>query len=359
MAQRILKNVTVNGELTDIVIEGGKIAAIGKTDLPGEDRKGEKAYPGLIDIHTHGALGTSVSNGGHLLELSKYQSSHGVTAWFPTTTTISTEDLISVTHEKTDFNEGARIMGFHLEGPYINKKYKGAQNEDFIKNPSLEELKKFKNVKMITIAPELPGAYEFIEKCGCKVIIGHTDADYETALGAIRKGADCLTHTFNAMPPLHHRNPGVIGAAIQADAWVQIICDGLHVHKSVIKMLYKTFGKKMIVISDSVNPAYLPDGEYDYDGHAVIMKDGECRLTDGTIAGSSHSALYGVQKLVSWGIPEEDAFYAATKAPATYAGLTTKGELKEGFDADIILLDNELNLKETIIGGITDYVCRD
>ena len=191
------------------------------------------------------------------------------------------------------------------------------------------------------------------------MIIGHTDADYETALGAIKKGADCLTHTFNAMPPLHHRNPGVIGAAIEADAWVQIICDGLHVHKSVIKMLYRTFGKKMIVLSDSVNPAYLPDGEYDYDGHAVIVKDGECRLTDGTIAGSSHSALYGVQKLVSWGIPEKDAFYAATKAPATYAGLSTKGELKEGFDADIILLDEELNLKETIIGGITDYVCRD
>ncbi len=359
MTKRILKNVLIDEKLTDIVIADGKIESIGKIDLPGEDKKGEKAYPGLIDIHTHGALGTSVSNGGHLLELSKYQSSHGVTAWFPTTTTISTEDLINVTHEKTDFNEGARIMGFHLEGPYINKKYKGAQNEDFIKNPSLEELKKFKNVKMITIAPELPGAYEFIENCGCKVIIGHTDADYETALHAIEKGADCLTHTFNAMPPLHHRNPGVIGAAIEADAWVQIICDGLHVHKSVIKMLHRTFGKKMIVISDSVNPAYLPDGEYDYDGHAVIMKDGECRLTDGTIAGSSHSALYGVKKLISWGIPEKDAFYAATKAPAIYAGLNEKGELKEGFDADIILLDSELNLKETIIGGLTDYVCRD
>ncbi len=357
MADRVLKNVLIDSEISDIVIRDGKIAFVGKSPLPGEDMKGLKAFPGLIDIHTHGALGHDVTSGGHLEELSDYQSRQGVTAWFPTTTTADYETIYAVTHEKTDFDHGARIMGFHMEGPYVNKKYKGAQNEDFIKNPSLEEFKTFKNVKLITLAPELPGAFEFIENCGAKCIIGHSDADYDTAMTAIGLGADCLTHTFNAMTPLHHRKPGIIGAAIESDAWAQVICDGLHVHRAVVKMLYKTFGRKMIVISDSVNPAYLPDGDYKYDGLDIKMTNGEARLPDGTIAGSSHSALYGVKKLIEWGIPERDAFYMASGAPAEYTGLCTKGRIAPGFDADIILLDDELNLKYTLIGGEDDYVC--
>lgn len=357
MAERVLKNVLVDGENADIVIENGTIACVGKTELPGEDMTGLRAYPGLIDIHTHGALGMDVTSGGHLYELSVYQSSQGVTAWYPTTTTASAETIYAVTHEKTDFDKGARIMGFHMEGPYVNEKYKGAQNEKFIKNPTIEEFNIFKNVDIITLAPEKDGAMEFIENCKAKCVIGHSDADYETAVMAIEAGADCLTHTFNAMTPLHHRKPGIIGAAIEKDAWVQVICDGLHVHKSVVKMLYRTFGKKMIVISDSVNPAYLPDGEYEYDGLHITMANGEARLPDGTIAGSSHSALYGVRRLVEWGIPEKDAFYMASTAPARYMGLYKKGLLAAGFDADIILLDDELNLKYTIIGGENDYVC--
>lgn len=359
MADRVLKNVLFDGEITDIAIENGKILFVGRCDLAGEDMHGLKAYPGLIDIHTHGALGMDVTSGGRLYELSCYQSSQGVTAWFPTTTTASYETIKSVTHEKTDFDRGARIMGFHLEGPYVNKKYKGAQNEAFIKNPSLEEFAEFKNVSMITLAPELSGAEEFIKKCGARCIIGHSDADYDTAKRAMELGACCLTHTFNAMTPLHHRRPGIIGAAVMCDAWVQVICDGLHVHEAVVKMLMRTFGKKMIVISDSVNPAYLPDGAYKYDGLDIKMQNGEARLSDGTIAGSSHSALYGVRKLVEWGIPEKDAFYAASAAPAEYAGLHTKGFLASGFDADIILLDDELNLKYTVIGGKTDYAFGD
>lgn len=359
MADRILKNVKVLGALTDIEITDGKISAIGKTDKDGEDMGGLKAYPGLIDIHTHGALGMDVTSGGHLFELSVYQSSQGVTAWYPTTTTASVDTIYNVTHENTEFDRGAKIMGFHMEGPYVNEKYKGAQNEDFIKNPSLNEFSKFKNVKMITLAPEKTGAFEFIQKCPAKCIIGHSDADYDTALKAIELGADCLTHTFNAMTPLHHRKPGIIGAAIEKDAWAQVITDGLHVHKSVVKMLWRTFKRKMIVISDSVNPAYLPDGDYPYDGLDVRMINGEARLPDGTIAGSCHSILYGVKKLIEWGLSEKDAFYAASTAPAEYMGLFSKGKIEVGYDADIILLDESLNLKFTVIGGVNDYVCRD
>ncbi len=359
MADRVLKNVLIDGEEKDIVIDKGKIVSVSKVDLLGEDMGGLLAYPGLIDIHTHGAFGMDVTTGDHLREISVYQSSQGVTAWYPTTTTTSIENLMKITEEETEFSEGARIMGFHLEGPYVNPKYKGAQNEDYIKKPSLDEFSKLKNVKMITIAPEIDGALEFIKDCPAKCIIGHSDADYDTALKAIEYGANCLTHTFNAMTGVHHRRPGIIGAAIDKDAYAQVICDGLHVHKSMVKMLFRTFGKKMIVISDSVNPAYLPDGEYEYDGLHITMKNGECRLDDGTIAGSSHSALYGVKKLIEWGIDASSAFYAASTAPAEYAGLKTKGKIEEGYDADIILLDSEFNLKYTLIGGKNEYVHRD
>lgn len=356
MAKRILKNVLVKGELTDIKIEDGKIISVGKCDEKGEDMHGLKAYPGLIDIHTHGGKGVDVNNDLHLEKLGEYQVSEGVTGWYPTSTTDSEETLIATTHK--DLSKVLGALGFHMEGPYISKKYKGAQNEDYIKLPTMEDFSKYENVKLITLAPEVEGAFEFIEKCPAKAVIGHTDADYETALKAIRLGANCLTHTFNAMPPLHHRNPGVIGAAVEGDAYAQVICDGFHVHPAVVVALHRIFGKKMIVISDSLHMAYMEDGEYMFGSQKVYMKDGECRLSDGTIAGSSHSALYGVKKLISWGISEEDAFYAGSTAPAEYMGLN-KGRIEKGFDADIILLDDELNLKQTIIGGKTEYVCRD
>lgn len=353
---RRLKNVLIDGKESDITIENGMIVSLEKTNEPGEDMGGLWAFPGLIDIHSHGALGMCV-NEGYLEELSDYQSTQGVTAWFPTTTTASTEELSRVTHLPTEFSHGARIMGFHLEGPYVNPTKSGAQDPGNIREPSLADFANYANVKLITLAPEMPGADEFIRHCGCRTVIGHSEADYDTALSAIRLGANCLTHTFNAMTPLHHREPGIIGAAIDGDAWAQVICDGFHVHPSIVKMLYRSFGKKMIVISDSVKPAYLPDGRYFHDGHETIMKDGQCRLLSGTIAGSTHSALYGVQKLISWGIPVKDAFYAASGAPAAYAGLEKKGALAVGYDADVILTDGKWQLERTIIGGEDEYVC--
>lgn len=354
MAERLLKNVSVNGELTDIKIKDGKIISVKKINEPGEDMKGLKAYPGLIDIHTHGGLGIDVNDGKNLEKLGEYQASQGVTGWYPTTTTDSEEKLIKATHQ--DLSEVKGALGFHMEGPYISKKYKGAQNEDYIKLPSMDDFNKYANVKLITLAPEVEGAQEFIKNCPAKTVIGHTDADFEAAAKAIDMGANCLTHTFNAMPPLHHRKPGVIGAAIEKDAYAQVICDGFHVHYSVVKALHRIFGKKMIVISDSLHMAYMKEGEYVFGSQKVFMKDGECRLADGTIAGSSHSALYGVKKLISWGISEADAFYAASTAPAEYMGLN-KGYIQAGYDADIILLDNKLNLVQTIINGEIEYVC--
>jgi len=350
----VLKNAYLGGELTDIVIEDGKIVFIGKSDnIDGEtvDLEGKKVFAGLIDIHSHGAVGADVMDGGTLEKLSLHQVKNGITSWLPTTMTMDYDTIKSTTDESIDV-DGAEILGFHYEGPYICKKYKGAQNEKFIKNPDVKEFETFKNAKMVSIAPELEGSMEFIEKTDSIVSIGHTDADYETAVKAMKKGAKCLTHTFNAMPPLHHRNPGVIGAAIEENAYVQVICDGLHIHKSVIKALYKIFGtERMVLISDSMRATGVSDGEYEFGGQKIIVRDMVAKTLEGAIAGSTTTLFGCVKKAIEFGISEEDAFKMASYTPAKLLGLENKGEIKVGADADIIAVDKDYNLVLSIAKG--------
>lgn len=215
----------------------------------------------------------------------RFYAEHGTTSFLPTTMTMGYDALERVTNAETDF-PGADILGFHFEGPYISAKHKGTQNEKYIKNPSVEEFSRFKNVKMVTVAPELAGSEEFIRAVtpDCTVSLGHTDCDYETALAAIDSGASCLTHTYNAMPPFHHRNPGPVGAAFERHIYAQIICDGFHISRPVVLATYKMFGAdRMTLISDSIRSAGLPDGEYESGGLKVFLKDGAARLADGTI----------------------------------------------------------------------------
>ncbi|MDP4132762.1 MAG: N-acetylglucosamine-6-phosphate deacetylase [Bacillota bacterium] len=351
MAEIILKNVKVKGEITDIEIADGKIRKIGKSSLPGKDMKGMNAYPGLIDIHTHGCLGHETDEPSYLQKMSTFMASHGVTSWYPTLATSSFETMKELDDYDITKRVGANILGFHFEGPYISMKYKGAQNPDYIKNPDLNEFKKFKNVKIITIAPELPNSAEFIENCGAKVVIGHTTADFETAKKAINLGANCVTHIFNAMPPMHHREPSVVGAAFNEQAFVQVICDGFHIHWAVLKMLYKLFGtERMIIISDSTSGAYAKDGEYMSCGQKIYVKDGRSLLPNGTIAGSTTCLFDGVKNLIKYGISQEDAFKMASETPASYMDLN-KGRIEEGYDADLIIVDDKLNIKQTIIDG--------
>jgi N-acetylglucosamine-6-phosphate deacetylase len=262
------------------------------------------------------------------------------------------DSLLKVCNAKTDF-EGAQILGFHFEGPYISKKYKGAQNEAHIKNPSIEDFKMFKNVKLITIAPELEGSMEFIKEVSkdCIVSIGHSDCDYDTAIEAIDNGANCLTHTYNAMPPLHHRNPGPIGAAVEKQIYVQVICDGFHVLRPIVLSTYKTFGpERMTIISDSIRPAGLPDGEYESGGLKVILKDNIAKLTDGTVAGSSSTLWFCVKKATEFGIPFEDAVRMATATPAEMLGIN-KGKIEVGYDADFLILSDDTEIDNVIIAG--------
>jgi len=350
MGRLILKNCNVNGNITDIVIENKKILSVGKCSEAGIDIRGKKVYPGLFDIHAHGLCGYDTMDGDKLCKMSYELAAAGTTSWLPTTMTMDFDTIEKVVRSIPE-QKGANIPGFHMEGPYINEKYKGAQNKKFIKNPDINEFNKLCNIKMVTIAPELEASMDFIKNCKAVVSLGHTDCDYDTAKSAIDNGAMCLTHTFNAMPPLHHRNPGPIGAAIDNNIYIQVICDGLHIHPALIRTLYRLFGKeRLILISDSMRATKLSDGEYEFGGQPIDVVNSVARTREGAIAGSTSTLFDCVKKAIEFGISEEDAFYMASRTPAVLMG-ENKGLITEGFDAELIVLNEDLTTDKVIING--------
>lgn len=354
----LFTNCLCEGARRDIAVRDGKIVPADTRDILAAnviDLHGLRLYPGLVDIHAHGCVGADTMDADALAlaKMSGFLLENGTTSWLPTTMTESIENIrTAVTTELP--TGGAEVLGFHAEGPYINPKRKGAQNEKFIKSPDKADFDGlFHRVKMITLAPETEGSLEFIKNCPAVISIGHTDADHECTLAAADAGAKCLTHIFNAMPPLHHRAPGPIGAAIERDMYVQVICDGLHIHKSVIKMLFRTFGKdRMVLISDSMRATGLCDGRYVFGGQDIDVKDGVARVaSDGALAGSTSTLFDCVKKAIEFGIPEVDAFYMATRTPCTLMGLEGKGRLDIGADADIIGVDDDLNIRIVVKDG--------
>ena len=349
---QLYKNALVDGKITDILCVDGKIEKMGKICGNGIDLEGKKVYAGLVDVHTHGNMGHDTMDGKYLPEIAEYLAQWGITSFLPTTMTMDFELIKSVVNTDLPKTDGAQILGFHLEGPYIAESRRGAQNINYIRKPDIGEFETLHNIRMVTIAPETEGALEFIEKCGTVVSLGHTDADYDTSISAIEKGASCLTHTFNAMTPMHHVNPGPVGAAIEKNIYVQVICDGVHIHKSVINMLYRTFGKeRMVLISDSMNGAGLDEGIYEFGGQKVRICDGVARTLDGVVAGSTSNLFKCVKKAVEFGIPEKDAFEMASLTPASLIGEKTKGKLEQGYDADFVAVDEDFNPVMTVIGG--------
>jgi len=348
----ILKNVLFGGSPTDITIENGKIAAVAPASEGGEgvDCTGLSVIPGLVDIHAHGCVGKDTMD-GEFAEMCEFLAKNGTTSWLPTTMTQSFEAIKAVTEGRTDV-PGTNILGFHMEGPYINEKRKGAQNGKFIRNPDLEEFRSLPGMRVVTIAPELEGSEAFIKECGAVVCIGHTDADYDCCIKAIEAGANCLTHTFNAMPGIHHREPGPIGAAVAKNIYVQAITDGLHLHPSVVLMLYKMFGRdRMVIISDSMRATGLGDGTYEFGGQDITVKDGVARTEDGAIAGSTSTLWRCVKQAYSFGVPFEDAVTMATRTPADMIGAAEKGRIEVGADADLILIDDTLEISRVMVGG--------
>lgn len=352
--KKIFKNACINGEITDIIVEDGKFKEFKKCAEEGVDLKGLEVIPGLIDIHIHGSVNhdTMDMDVDGLNKISLYLAKQGVTSFLPTTMTVAIDDIKTVVNGEIPKTDGAEIIGYHLEGPYIADSRRGAQNPDHIRKPDIKEFEEFENVKMITVAPEVEGGIEFIKNCKAVVSIGHSDADYDTTLEAIENGAKCLTHTCNAMTPLNHRFPGIVGAAIAGDAYAQFILDGVHIHPVMALMFYRTFGKeRMVLISDAVKAAGMPDGIYDLGGLPIKVVNSLATLLDSdTVAGSTSNLLLGVKNAIKFGIPKEDAIYMATKTPATLIGVN-KGELSVGFDADFAVVDADLNVKMTVVGG--------
>ena len=348
---QLLKNVRLYGETVDIGIEDGRIAAIGSLEGEGIDLGGAKIYPGLIDTHSHGCVGEDTM-GGDVAAMARWELSQGVTTWYPTTTTMSVEDIISATEAEITVAGGATIPGFHLEGPFINAKYKGAQNEAFIIPPSAELVAKCKSIKKISLAPEIPGAIDFIKESDAVISLGHTDADYDTAMAAFEAGAVCLTHTYNRMPPIHHRDPGPIGAGcVHGGVYAELICDGKHVHKGAVMMLVRMYGEdKIVLISDSMSATGLGDGEYELSGLPVSVKNGYARTMDGALAGSTSSLFDCVKTAISFGIDEAVAVKMASENPARLMGLN-KGKIEVGYDADFIIVDDDFNLIRAIARG--------
>ena len=362
------KNVTLFGEnfkfnSADVCVQNGVFADF--CDGEEIDCGGLMMIPGLVDVHTHGAVGATADDGEFdaLDKISKFEAEHGITTFLPTLSTQSYEQLTAsaecIRRAKPEMT-GAKIGGIHMEGPYFSLKYKGAQDPKNIRCPDAEEFFKINKsadglVKLISIAPENEGAEEFVKavKDSVKVAVGHTDADYETMVNAIGWGVTQLTHTYNAMRGLHHRNPGAIGAAIEGNVYCELICDGMHIHPVMVRLLYKAIGaERLVLISDSVRPAYLPDGVYDSCGLKVFVKDGKATLEDGTIAGSSSTLFDCLKKAIEFGIPVEDAVRAATYNPAKAVGIEGEcGVIKKGRKADFLLVDDKFDLKAVYIDG--------
>lgn len=355
----ILKNVTLEGECVTLVLEEGKIKEIVKNDLQKYDEytdcSGLIVIPGLIDVHTHGREGMDTMDADFAPLVDSY-AKMGTTSVLLTTMTLGNEALSRVTHSKAP-QKGAHILGIHLEGPYISESKLGAQNPEHVRLPSLREFQAFGDaVKMITVAPEVEGMCDFIREASktAVVSIGHTSCTYDEAIAAIDAGASCLTHTFNAMPPFLHRAPGPIGAGCERGIYAQLIGDGFHLSRGALVSAYRMFGAdRSVLISDSVAPAGLSDGTYSSGDLPVEVRDGKIYLAGSdTIAGSYASLLDCVRTAASFGIPFADAVRMATLTPATMLGVADhKGAVAVGYDADLLLLDQDYQLKAVIIDG--------
>ena len=336
------------------------ITAIGRLEGPA-DMEGGYVIPGLVDVHTHGAVGEDFSDGkpAGLQPLADYYAAHGVTSYLATTMTLREEVLTPAMHAIRDFKprSGAKCAGVHLEGPFLSYAKRGAQAAENLHKPDPALFHRLNEasggqVRLVTVACEEEGALPFIREISriCTVSLGHTTADYDTAMSGFLAGASHATHLYNGMPSLLHRAPGVIGAAFDAGASVELICDGLHIHPSVIRATYQIFGDKLNLISDSLRCAGMPDGDYELGGQPIVVKNHKATLLDGTLAGSSISLLDAVRNVVRFGLPLAGAVYAASTAPALAAGLDA-GVIAQGKAADLLVLDEDLALKAVFVDG--------
>lgn len=329
------------------------------------DAKGLYVSPGLIDIHVHGSCNCDVMDKSviSIKTIGNGIKANGVTSFLPTTMTMSKEDIyeaLDTIRECINIKyDGAQILGAHLEGPFINSKYKGAQSDKFIQPPNFHFIEEYVDViKIISYAPEVDHNFNFTkeikDKTGITLSIAHTNATYEEAKLAIKFGASNITHLFNAMTPLNHRELGVVGAALTSDVYCEIICDNIHVNPQLYQFVLNNKGKdKVILITDCMRAGCMADGKYDLGGQDVFVKDGAARLSTGNLAGSVlnlNKAVYNFIKNTNLSINE--AINLASLNPAKSINMDkTKGSLDINKDADIALFNNKMNCYMTISNG--------
>ena len=333
------------------------------------DAKDKYIVPGYIDIHVHGGGGSDVMDGEYeaIKQVAATHSRFGTTAFLPTTMTMSKDKIMNSLksiHEALSKGTGAaEILGVHLEGPYINPEKKGAQKEEDIKEVSPEEFLEFNQaaghlIRLVTMAPEMPGAIDFIHWLRQQTIIvsvGHSYASYRQMQEAIHAGLSHVTHIFNAMRELHHREPGVVGSALSDPGLTaEVIADGVHIHPIILKMIYQMKGtKKLVLVTDAMRATGLKEGTYDLGGQEVIVSQGQAKLKDGTLAGSVLTMNKAVYNMVTQaGISLLEAVQMATYNPAKCLGIEDKkGSLEPGKDADIVILNKNFEVELTMISG--------
>lgn len=351
-------------EKADLYIENGIIAESAEQVSDGRiiDAEGLLVLPGLIDIHSHGAVGHDFSdaNPQGLKEILAYEHDHGITTYCPTSMTVPKEEILNIFRSVKDWKEEnglAHMAGINMEGPFLDASKKGAHREECILAPDAAFFRECNSacgnrISLMTLAPNTQSALELIRELREEVTIslGHTSADYETAKAALQAGAHHVTHLFNAMNPLGHRAPGLIGAASEdEDCMAELICDGIHVHQSMVRIAFRLFPDRIVLISDSTRATGMEDGVYDLGGQEITVKKRKATLSDGTIAGSVSNLFDCLQQAVSFGIPLGDAVAAATMNPARSIGIFDRvGSLAPGKIADVILIDQDLNLRQVI-----------
>lgn len=362
----ILKNgkVFFEGKFTkmDIRIEDGKITAIADVLNRKDsiiDCNGKYVIPGLVDIHTHGCAGYDFSSADdkQIEEMQYYYLKNGITSIMPTTVALSNENIECAVNNircaKLSDNKGARIQGINLEGPYLSPSKCGAHDISLLKEPDIDFINSLgDDISVVHVAPEYSKAFDFIKSFKGKTSVAHTACTYNQAMEAIRLGADHITHIFNAMNPLHHREPGVIGAFFDSEAIAEMICDSIHINPAILRMMFNCYSSRIAVISDSMAATGLSNGTYKLGALDVFVENSVAKLADGTLAGSAMNLMQMVQNLIKEGVSAEKAILSATKIPAASVGIDDRcGIIDFGRDADILILNNDFTVDTVIFSG--------
>jgi len=359
-----------------VVFEDGKITAVGqknRVEVPRSakviDASGKIVAPGFIDIHVHGGEGRDVMDASYeaIKDMAKFLVSHGTTSFVPTTISAPRSDLLrAVRAVKTAMEkgtDGAEILGAHLEGPYINLEKRGAHDAKYVRLPSIDEFEEIweasnNAVKIVTLAPELDGSKMLIQKLrelGIVASIGHSNATYTQAVDAMKRGVRHATHMFNRMSGFDPREPGVVGAVLVHDELTaELICDGIHVHPAAIDLLIQVKGpERVVLVTDAIRASGMPDGEYALGKQQIIVEDRVSRLESGDLAGSTLTMDRVVRNIIRLvGTPLQTAVKMATINPAVVVNVDeNKGSLEPGKDADIVIIDDKINVHLTIVKG--------